>query len=154
PQAAWQERSAFLAVAGAVSKDASYGINDAAQVLEVARLIIDARLRAIERDPAAAIPLWEAAVQAQDRLRYDEPPAWYYPVRESLGAARLRAGHADQAEQVFRRDLELNPGSGRSLFGLWQSFDAQGRADAAADAKRDFERAWKSADVQLNIETF
>jgi hypothetical protein len=55
---------------------------------------------------------------------------------------------------VFHKDLELNPGNGRSLFGLWRSLEAQDGAQAAGQAKRDFEAAWKSADVQLNIDSF
>jgi hypothetical protein len=35
-------------------------------------------------------PTTTKAVSLQDQLRYDEPPAWYYPVRESLGGEYLR----------------------------------------------------------------
>ena len=42
----------------------------------------------------------------QEPLNYDEPADWYYPVRESLGAALLAAGNAPEAERVFRVDLQ------------------------------------------------
>ena len=42
------------------------------------------------------------AVSAEDALAYDEPPAWYYPVRESLGGACLRAGKPVLAEAGLR----------------------------------------------------
>ena len=32
-----------------------------------------------------------------------EPPYWYYPVQQSLGAALLQAGRADEAEAGFAR---------------------------------------------------
>jgi hypothetical protein len=83
-------------------------------------------------------------------LNYDEPPAWYFPIRESLGGEYLRSRQPAEAEQVFRRDLELNPNSGRSLFGLREALRAQSREDAAVG--RQFEDAWNAADVMLAID--
>ena len=34
-----------------------------------------------------------------------EPPYWYYPVRQSLGAALLAAGRVAEAEVAFRAAL-------------------------------------------------
>ena len=59
-----------------------------------------------------AIKYWQQAVAAADRLPYDEPPVWFYPVRESLGAALLAAGRAADAERVFRDDLVKHPRNG------------------------------------------
>jgi hypothetical protein len=33
--------------------------------------------------------LWQQAVTAADLLPSDEPPIWFYPIRESLGAALI-----------------------------------------------------------------
>ena len=49
---------------------------------------------------------FQEAVHIQDSLRYAEPPSWYYPVRQSLGAALLQAGRAEAAEAVYRQDLK------------------------------------------------
>jgi hypothetical protein len=103
-------------------------------------------------DHAASIESWRKAVSLQDALFYDEPPPWYYPVRESLAAALLRDGRAGEAEQVFREDLEKNPSSGRSLFGLLESLKAQKKAANAAWVEREFAVAWKDADIKLKIE--
>ena len=127
-------------------------LNTAGMVFDIASAVLDARLAMAKGDRATAIARWTAAVDGQDRLHYDEPPAWYYPVRESLGAALLKNGQAQDAEIVFRKDLALNPGNGRSLFGLWQSLHAQRKTADAAKAREDFERAWKSADVRLKLE--
>ncbi len=94
------------------------------------------------------------AVALQDALRYDEPPAFHYPVRESLGAALLRAGKAAEAEAVFRDDLARNRRNGRSLFGLWQSLKAQHKDDAAEWVREQYEIAWKDADTTLNLDMF
>jgi len=92
---------------------------------------------------------WRRAVEVQDRLNYDEPPDWYYPVRESLGGALLRAGRPAEAETVFRADLERNPRNPRSLFGLAESLRAQKKAADAAWVRAAFEGAWRDADTQL-----
>jgi hypothetical protein len=89
-------------------------------------------------------------VLAEDALSYDEPADWFYPTRESLGAALLRAKEYTRAEEVFRQDLARNPGNGRSLFGLRQSLLLQKKQSAAA-AEKDFRAAWKNGDVQLDL---
>ena len=100
-------------------------------------------------DRRTAIELWRKAVAAQDALHHDEPPAWYYSIRESLGAALLRDGQAADAEKVFRADLARNP---RSLFGMWQSLLAQNKTSDAGWVKQQFDAAWQHADAPLRLE--
>src|SRR5262249_15401741 len=83
---------------------------------------------------------------------YDEPPGWNYPVRESHGAALLRASRAADAERVFRADLDRNPRNPRSLLGLAESLEAQGRKADAAFARAQFDLAARDADVPVRIE--
>ena len=59
------------------------------------------------------------------------PPPWIYEVRQSLGAAQLRAGQTDAAERTFREALATHPRDGRLLFGLGQALRAQNRASEA-----------------------
>ncbi len=92
------------------------------------------------------------AAAAQDALTYDEPEPWPWSVRETLGAVLLKAGRAAEAEKVFRTDLEKNPASGRTLFGLTMSLDAQGRTAEAAIVKREFDDAWKQATSPLSVD--
>jgi tetratricopeptide (TPR) repeat protein len=126
--------------------------NSGAAVLAVATAVLDARIAEAAGDRASALASWEKAVAAQDALAYDEPPAWYYPVRESHGAALLRASRPADAEKVFRADLERNPRNPRSLLGLSESLKAQGKAADAAFARAQFETASHDADVPLRIE--
>jgi tetratricopeptide (TPR) repeat protein len=108
---------------------------------------------ALRRGRAAdAVPHLEEAVRLQDALRYDEPTPWYYPVRESLGAALLAAGRAGDAERVFTEDLRRNPNNGWSLYGLAASLKAQGRDES--DARRRFAAAWARSDVKLTSSRF
>jgi tetratricopeptide (TPR) repeat protein len=127
-------------------------LNTAAGVFKIAGHALDARIAAARGDRRAAVEHWRKAVAAQDDLNYDEPPGWYYPVRESLGAALLMAGDAVEAESAFRKDLEDNPSNGRSLFGLAESLRAQGKTRDERQASAEFEKAWKNADVKLKIE--
>jgi tetratricopeptide (TPR) repeat protein len=126
-----------------------WGNNKTGDVLAMASEIVAARASTA---PAEAIAHWQRAVAAQDAFTYDEPPAWYYPVRESLGAALLRAGRAAEAEAVFREGNRRSPRNGRMLFGLMESLRAQHKTEAAEAVRREFEAAWAKADIKLRIE--
>jgi tetratricopeptide (TPR) repeat protein len=126
--------------------------NSAAALFAVATNVLDARIAQARGDRAGAIASWTKAVAAEDALAYDEPPPWYYPTRESLGAALLADGQAAEAERVFREDLVRHPRSGRSLFGLIAALKAQKKEVGAAWAEAQFEVAWKDADTKLRLE--
>ncbi len=146
------EAAAFEKLRAGLHDDAMLPlINSASSILEVASRVTKARIAAARGKNDESIGEWKKAVAAQDALNYDEPPDWYYPVRESLGGALLRAGRAADAERVFREDLAINPRNGRSLFGLWKSLEAQKRDSDAAWVKKQFEEAWKNADAPLTV---
>ena len=147
--AAAREQSALEAIQAGLPGDAPWGVNKAADVLAIATAVVAARLAPT---PADAVPHWRRAVAAQDALLYDEPPAWYYPVRESLGASLLLAGRAAEAETVFREGVKRSPRNGRMLFGLMESLRAQGKNQDADWVQREFDAAWAKADVTLKIE--
>jgi tetratricopeptide (TPR) repeat protein len=145
------ERKAFEAAAEQVPAEQTFGFDPAKTVMQIPAAMMDAQMAAAWGDRKAAIEFWRKAVAVQDKLAYNEPPDWYYSVRESLGGALLRDGQAGEAEKVFRDDLERNPRNGRSLFGLWQSLKAQNKAADAGWANREFEAAWKYADSELSV---
>lgn len=118
-------------------------------MLALAAEILAGEIAARGGDAEAAVKHLAEAVRIQDEHWFTEPPPWYFPVRQSLGAALLQAGRAAEAEAVYREDLRRNPENGWSLFGLAQSLRAQGKtADASAIDAR-FRRAWARADVAL-----
>ena len=96
-----------------------------------------------------AITHFASAVEKQDSLPYTEPPFWYYPTRQSLGAALMASGDAQGAEAVFRLDLEQYPHNGWSMFGLTQALRAQDKDAQADEVQMHFEKAWQFADVEL-----
>jgi hypothetical protein len=146
--AAAREKEAFESARSAVWGDQPWGQNKAGDVLAMASETLAARLA----PPRDAVAHWERAVALEDALSYDEPPAWYYPLRESLGAALLRTGQAAEAEKVFREGVKRSPRNGRMLFGLLESLKAQNETEAADEVLREFEAAWAKADVALRVE--
>lgn len=129
----------------------SFYFNKARSFLDLAENILDARVAAAKGDHRQAITYWEKAVEVQDKLYYGEPPEWFYPVRESLGAALLLNGQADRAEAVFRADLEQYPRNPRSLFGLVKTLEAQHKTKDVEEVRREFDAAWKNADGPLRL---
>jgi len=89
------------------------------------------------------------AVAMQDSLNYDEPPDWFFPVRESLGGVLLTSGNATEAEKVFRDDLDRNPRNPRSLFGLREALKAQNRAYDAQFVDKLLQAAWKGEKLRV-----
>jgi tetratricopeptide (TPR) repeat protein len=134
--------------------DAAAGLNSARDVFAVAVLVAQGEiLSASGRIEEAAARLREAAAK-EDQLGYDEPADWFVPVRHQLGAVLLRAGHAPEAEAVYRQDLAQHPHNGWALFGLASALRAEHKAAAAAAVDREFAAAWAKADVMLTGSVF
>jgi hypothetical protein len=91
------------------------------------------------------------AAQAEDRLNYDEPPDWYLPPRESLGAVLFTDGRYADAEAAFRAELNGHAKNPRALFGLAESLQAQKKTAEAAILRKEFEAGWRNADVRLKM---
>lgn len=118
-------------------------------VNEVATHALDARIAGARGDWNSAASAWRATVAAQDKMRYNEPDDWYYPTRESLGAALLRGGNAAEAEKVFREDLVKHPRNPRALFGLQKALEAQGKSSDAAWVQDAFAKMWKGGALKI-----
>jgi hypothetical protein len=123
-------------------------------VLQLAANLLAGEIAAKAGDFTTAERLLRAAVAEQDSHWFTEPPPWYFPVRQSLGAVLLQAGRPGEAEQVYREDLRRNPGNGWSLYGLAASLRAQGKTAEAAQVDESFRKAWAQADVTLTASRF
>jgi Flp pilus assembly protein TadD len=128
--------------------------NKTRDILKIAVDVLSAKLSAARHDRSQAIAQLRDAVAVQDALKYSEPPSWFYPVRESLGAALFEDGQILQAEHIFRDDLQRNPRNPRSLFGLLQVLRSAGRSDDARFVQTQLETAWKSDLQQLDLKNF
>ena len=78
-------------------------------VLEVAQGVVLARAAQAEGDNTAAIDLWRKAAEAEDTIPYMEPPFWYYPVRQSLGAALLKRRPAGRSREGVQCRTRTRP---------------------------------------------
>ena len=126
--------------------------NKTKDVLQIARNVLGAQLAMARKDNQSAIVMLRQAVAVQDALKYGEPADWFFPVRESLGAALLVNGDAAGAEQVFRADLERNPRNPRSLWGLHQVLLQQKRDYDAEFVQKQFEASWKGGSQTLKLD--
>lgn len=126
--------------------------NKMKDILKISEDVLAAKIALSKKDHATAIAKLKEAVAIQDTLKYNEPADWFFPVRESLGAAMLMNGDAAGAEQVFRTDLEKNPRNPRSLYGLQQALKAQGRNYDAGFVEKQFNASWKGGSHSLKVE--
>jgi tetratricopeptide (TPR) repeat protein len=150
-QEAMTEQTAFTEARNKIPSDWMWTFNAPDKILNLAETIMKARLATDEK---AAIEYWKEAVNKQDNLNYDEPPAWYYPVRESLGGELLREGQAEEAEAVFRENLKRFPLNGRSLFGLLKSLQLQKKQVDAEWVETEFKNVWSQSVPLPRIEDF
>jgi tetratricopeptide (TPR) repeat protein len=151
---AGKELDALSAVAKATPPDLPEGLNKAGDLFKVAQNQLAGEIAAAQGRKADAIRLLTEAVRAQDALSYDEPPAWYMPVRQSLGAELLAAGKPSEAGKVYLQDLERNPENGWSLYGLHKALLAQNKTADAAQVESRLHSAWARADVTLTASRF
>jgi tetratricopeptide (TPR) repeat protein len=125
--------------------------NKAKDILKIAKNVLGAKIALAKNDNEGAINMLRQAVVVQDSLKYDEPPDWFFPVRESLGAVLLSSGNAVEAEKVFRDDLDRNPRNPRSLFGLREALKAQKRDYDAGFIQKQFDASWKGTGPALQM---
>jgi tetratricopeptide (TPR) repeat protein len=115
-------------------------------VLAIEAKVIAARLAQAKGDHAGAAAQFAEAAEIQDRLPYMEPPFWYYPVHQSLGAALLQQGKAEEAQTAFRAAIERAPNNGWAAAGLLQAAEARGDAAAAEEARALMRKNWFGED--------
>lgn len=139
------EQTAMERAFSALPAGRAFGIffNDWSTLHSLASDELAARIAAARGNLGVAIAHWRHAVSVEDQMNFDDVPDWYYPMRESLGAALLRNRQAAEAERVFRQDLKRNPNNPRSLFGLCTALEAQHKSAEAAEVRRSFQAAWK-----------
>ena len=120
----------------------------APDLLQLAELVARGRFASVRGRHLQAADHYRQAIAIEDKVPYMEPPWWYYPVRQSLGAALYRAGRYDEAREAFTGALAKAPNNGWALYGLAASERALGRRVHAAAAQMALRRAW-SGDPEM-----
>ena len=122
------------------------GTDTMRRLLDIAREQLMSQIAESRGDHAGRVEHLAKAVAIQDELPYDEPPLWFFPLRQALGIALLRAGEPKRAQVAFRKDLERFPKNGWSLYGLSLALSAQDSPQAQG-IRKQFDTAWRYADV-------
>lgn len=126
-----------------------WGINSAGSLLKIGYEVLSGEIAAKRKNYNLAIKHLEEAVKLEDKLRYDEPPTWFYPTRNNLGGVLLEAGKYAEAEKIFKEDLKEIPENGWALYGLHEALLKENRNREAEEIERRFKKAWKHSDVDL-----
>lgn len=140
-----------LAKSGALAGMIEQGV-PAADLLALAENVARGHQATARKRYDDAIDHYRKAIEIERRIPYQEPPYWYYPVNQSLGAALYLAGRHEEASQAFRAVLVQAPNNGWVLFGLAESEAAQGRTADAAAARQAFARSWAGKPNWLRME--
>ena len=145
-----QEQALFLEGAKLVPAETQLGNNSATAVISLATHMLAGEILVAEKKLDAGIAELQTAVNEEDALKYDEPPAWMIPIRHSLGAALMKMRRFADAEQVYREDLARLPDNGWSLFGLAESLRQQQKnAEEVAALTAKFTKTWAKADTKI-----
>ena len=148
--AALQQLAKLKTIAEAPNADDyRVGATPASAVLQLAAFGLEGETLMAQGDLSGAIEAFRAGVAIEDQNNYTEPPDWAQPMRHYLGAALLKAGQPEAAEEVYRRDLRWNQNNGWSLFGLHQALAAQNKQTEAGQVFNQWQNAWTTADVAL-----
>ena len=114
----------------------------APDLLALAENVARGRWAFANRRYSEAADLYREAAELERKIPYMEPPYWYYPVHQSLGAALFRAGKYEEAREAFVTALAHSPNNGWVLYGLAASEKALGRPAQAAAAQAALARTW------------
>ncbi len=157
-EAAGREKIAFEAAVANIADDRFFFNNVAADIMAVARAMLDGELAYRKGDYDAAFADLRRAAGLSDHLHYTEPWAWMHPPRHALGALLLERGHVEEAARVYAADLGLtdelkrccqHPGNVWSLHGYVECLRRQ-QKDAEADAiQPQLDAALAACDVPI-----
>lgn len=128
--------------------------NSVHDVLPIARAMMQGELLFREGQREEAFAILRAGIEHEDKLVYDEPPAWMLPVRHTLGALLMADGQYAQAEQLYREDLETNRENGWALTGLRNALLDQGRFAEVKDINARLAKAFAQCDVTVTSSCF
>jgi len=139
------ERDSLAAMQALLPPDQMANLNSMKSILTIALHHLDAEIALAQKKTDVAVHELRQAIAVEDGLTYDEPPAWYLPMRQVLGNTYLAARRPKDAEAAFREDLKRNRENGWSLKGLKAALEQQGKKQEAAEVTTRLQQAWPQA---------
>lgn len=124
----------------------------APDIIRLAVLVAKGRAAFASGRFAAAADHYRAAQKIEATIPYSEPPYWYFPIAQSLGAALYQAGQYGDARDAFRAALFQAPNSGWALYGLGQSEARLGHRLEARAAMAALEKTWMGSKEWLRMD--
>ena len=147
-----EARERLAAVVRLSATTQGFRMHTGRDLLSIAAAILEGEIKRGDGDLAGAIASFERAVTLDDNLMYDEPEPMPFAARHWLGAALVEAKRFDEAERVYRAELEDHPKNGWSLIGLKLSL--AGRGLPTADVDGQFAESWARADTWIRTSRF
>ena len=114
----------------------------APQLLQLAETVARGRFAMTAGNHKEAVRFYRDAAAQEEKVPYMEPPFWYYPVQQSLGAALYKTGDYAAARDAFTKALVQLPNNGWALYGLAATNRAAGLKAEAAAADAELKRVW------------
>lgn len=124
----------------------------APDIVDLATHVAQGRKAHADGDYDSAVAHYEAAQKIEKTIPYTEPPYWYYPVAQSLGAAHYKAGRYEEAQKAFREALFKAPNSGWALYGLSMTEKKLGNDLEAKAAKEAMAKSWIGDNAWLTMD--
>jgi tetratricopeptide (TPR) repeat protein len=149
-----KEFALFQEAQAAVPESRLLGNNPVPEVLRIGACMAEGEMEYRRGNYDRAFALLREGVDRDDALRYDEPWGWMQPVRHALGALLLEQGELEEAEAVYRKDLQIHPGNGWALHGLAETLRKEGKVQEADKTEAAFQEAWANADIRIKASCF
>ncbi len=118
---------------------------------DIAKEVLSARIAQARGDTRSTIDDLEAAAADQAELPSNAPPYWFYPVKQSLGAALLLSGRASEAVDAFKSSLLEQPGNTWALYGLMKAYQKLGDKPAAASTEWHLKAGWAGGPIVFDL---
>ncbi|MFT3793329.1 tetratricopeptide repeat protein [Flavobacterium sp.] len=127
-----------------------WNINTTYDLIQIAAKVLAAETFQQAKQYEKARALFYEAIALEDQLNYDEPPDWFFSVRHELGALLIKTGKYEEAEKIYRQDLQIWRENAWALVGLYHALDKQGQKEEAGKVKIRFDKAWQYADIRID----
>ncbi len=121
-------------------------------LVTIVAYILQGEIKMIDGDLDGAINSYTAAVTAEDTLGFSEPGPLPFSAYHWLGAALIEAGNFSEAESIYRKELEIRPHNGWSLFGLKEALAGQNISDPAINM--DLKNSWARSNLFITSSRF
>lgn len=127
-----------------------WGINSVFELCVIASKTLEGEIFAKENNYSKAISMLKEAVLTEDALNYNEPPDWFFSIRQHLGAVLIDAGKFQEAIKVYEKDLEIYRENGWALRGLMNAYKKLGDNRKYEEIKNRFEKSWHYSDITIS----